>query len=220
MIACSRAKTRRALRAPARGSVSASQKATSPWSPGHHRRSDGFGRSSLLAGPSDLGGASLWRPSHADLLGKAAGTAGEVAHVPPGFMPLPAGPSLHRRRQLGRLREPSLPEPQQRVRGGGPIPGGSHLIHECSGRSSSVPPPTSRTRPDDIRSIDEKHRSSLTSLPEGDSGRWSVQPRPGGRALTGLSHRTNGGTWDGRGKHQTSLPNRLNSIANDVFTAR
>src|ERR1039458_9462708 len=64
--------------------------------------------------------------------------------------------------------------------------GGSHLIHECSGRSSSVPPPTSRTRPDDIRSIDEKHCSSLTFAPEGDSGRWSVQPGPGdpGRART------------------------------------
>jgi len=57
--------------------------------------------------------------------------------------------------------------------------GGSHLIHECSGCSSSVPPPTSRTRPDDIRSIDEKHCSSLTLAPEGDSGRWSVQPRRG-----------------------------------------
>jgi hypothetical protein len=61
--------------------------------------------------------------------------------------------------------------------------GGSHLIHECSGRSSSVPPPTIRTRPDDIRSIDEKHCSSLT-FSAGRGQREVVSPTPARRSGT------------------------------------
>jgi len=56
--------------------------------------------------------------------------------------------------------------------------GGSHLIHEYSGRSSSVPPPTSRTRPDDIRSIDEKHCSSLTLRRKETAGGGQADPGP------------------------------------------
>ena len=56
--------------------------------------------------------------------------------------------------------------------------GGGHLIHQCSSRSSSVPPPAGRTRPDDIRSIDEKHCSSLT-VRRGWRQREGGQSNPG-----------------------------------------
>ncbi len=41
------------------------------------------------------------------------------------------------------------------------VNGRSYLVHECSGRSCSVPPPAGRTRADHICCIDQKHSSSL-----------------------------------------------------------
>ena len=41
------------------------------------------------------------------------------------------------------------------------VNGGSDLVHERSGCSSSIPPPASRTRPDHICCIDKKHNPSL-----------------------------------------------------------
>ena len=40
-----------------------------------------------------------------------------------------------------------------------------HLVHEEPGRSCSVPPPTGRTRPDDVRGIDQKHAPILVGPP-------------------------------------------------------
>ena len=45
--------------------------------------------------------------------------------------------------------------------------GCSHLLHERSGRSCSVPPPAARTGSDDVGCVNEKHRFGLILLRRG-----------------------------------------------------
>jgi hypothetical protein len=75
--------------------------------------------------------------------------------------------------------------------GRGDLPGGNrspHLLDEEPGCPSSVPPPASRTRPNHVRGVDQKHFGSLAASaavsllraptfgPRAEDARWPLNP--------------------------------------------
>jgi hypothetical protein len=70
----------------------------------------------------------------------------------------------------------------------------TNSLHERSGGSRSIPPPTRRPRPNHVRRIDEKHDSSLID-PEAAQRHVDAQrPEPGAVRAATTSRRDRGGS--------------------------